>query len=69
MDGCPLYIKHTVVGDPAREILNLAQKENIDMIVMAAKGRKDVFGFGSVAEKVSKNTSVPLVVIPVTSIT
>ncbi len=64
MAGCPLYFKHTVVGDPADEILKLARKENVDMIVMATRGRKAKFGFGSVAEKVSRNARAPVTTIP-----
>ena len=64
LEGCPLYIKHVAVGDPAKEILNLAEKESIDMIVMATRGRKGHFQFGSVAEKVVKNSKIPVVTIP-----
>ena len=64
LEGCPLYIRHVAIGDPAEEILNLAEKEEIDTIVMASRGRKGRFGFGSVAEKVVKNSSVPVVTIP-----
>ncbi|MBT8351459.1 MAG: universal stress protein, partial [Deltaproteobacteria bacterium] len=28
LEGCPLYIKHLAVGDPAQEILKLIDKEN-----------------------------------------
>jgi len=62
---CPLYIKHIAVGDPAREILKLIDKEKVDMVVMATHGRKGDFGFGSVAEKVVKNSPVPVVTIPI----
>jgi nucleotide-binding universal stress UspA family protein len=64
LESCPLYVKHVAVGDPAREILNLTQKENIDMIVMTTRGEKGQFDFGSVAEKVVKNSPVPVTVIP-----
>ena len=64
LEGCPLYIKHVAVGDPAKEILNLADKEEIDMLVMATRGRKGNFQFGSVAEKVVKNAKIPVVTIP-----
>ena len=33
LEGCPLYIKHIAVGDPAREILDLIDTEKIDMVV------------------------------------
>lgn len=65
LDGCPLYIKHTALGDPAREILKLIESEKIDMVVMASRGQKGQFDFGSVAEKVVKHAPVPVVTIPV----
>jgi nucleotide-binding universal stress UspA family protein len=65
MESCPLYIKHVAVGDPAREILKLAEKEKVDLIVMASHGAKGNFRFGSVTEKVLKSSSVPVTVVPV----
>ena len=65
LKGCPLYIKHVAIGDPAQEILKMIQKENVNMVVMASRGREGHFDFGSVAEKVVKNSSVPVVTIPV----
>lgn len=65
LEGCPLYIKHVAIGDPAQEILKLAEKEGVDMVVMASRGLKGHFRFGSVAEKVVKNAKVPVVTIPV----
>lgn len=64
LEGCPLYIKHIAVGDPAQEILALAAKENVDAIVMATRGAKGHFRFGSVAEKVVKNAPVAVISIP-----
>ena len=65
LEGCPLYIKHVAVGDPAREILSLIDKEKVDAVVMASKGHGGHFNFGSVAEKVLKNSHVPVTTIPV----
>lgn len=65
LQGCPLYIKHISIGDPADQILKLISEENIDMVVMATRGRKGRFAFGSVAEKVVKNAPVTVVTIPV----
>ncbi|MBU2499597.1 MAG: universal stress protein [Proteobacteria bacterium] len=65
LKGCPLYIKHIAIGDPAQEILKLTDSEKIDMVIMASHGRKGYFHFGSVAEKVLKNSRVPVVTIPV----
>ena len=65
LKGCPLYIKHVAMGDPATEILRVIAEEHVDMAVMATHGRKGAFNFGSVAEKVLKNSPVPVVTIPV----
>lgn len=67
LKGCPLYIKHIAIGDPAREILKLIEEEKVDMVIMSTRGRKGHFGFGSVAEKVTKNSPVPVVTIPIAS--
>ena len=64
LEGCPLYIKHIAVGDPAREILKLIDAEQIDTVVIATRGEKGNFGFGSVAEKVVKHAMVPVLTIP-----
>lgn len=65
LEGCPLYIKHIAVGDPAEEILNLIRSEQFDLVVMASHGEKGHFRFGSVTEKVLKHTPVPITIIPV----
>jgi nucleotide-binding universal stress UspA family protein len=65
LEGCPLYIKHIVIGDPANEILKFVDTEKVDMVVMASQGQKGHFSFGSVAEKVVKNSKVPVTTIPI----
>jgi len=65
LQGCPLYIKHIAVGDPAQEILRLIDKEKVDLVVMASHGQKGNYRFGSVAEKVLKNSPVPVTTIPI----
>ena len=65
LEGCPMYIKHIAIGDPAQEILKLIDKEKVDMVVMASKGEKGLFHFGSVTEKVLKNSPIPVTTIPV----
>ena len=65
LDSCPLYIKHIAVGDPAREILKLIDQEKVDLVVMASHGSRGDFRFGSVTEKVLKNSPVPVTTIPI----
>lgn len=54
-----------VVGYAAEEILALAENEKADIIVMGTHGRKgiDRILFGSVAEKVVKNSPLPVLTI------
>ena len=65
LEGCPFFVKHVAIGDPAEEILKLIKKENIDMVVMATHGRKGRFEMGSVADAVSKYSPKPVVTIPI----
>ena len=65
LNACPLYIKHIAVGDPAKEILKLVQKEKIDLIIMTSKRSESHFDFGSVADNVVKSSAVPIMAIPV----
>lgn len=58
--GCPMFHKLVLVGDPAQEILNTIEKEGPDVVVMATHGRKGRFEFGSVTERVVKNSPVPV---------
>jgi nucleotide-binding universal stress UspA family protein len=55
----------TVVGNPADEILGYTEKNNVDLIVMSTHGRSGLsrFFFGSVAEKVSRHSRVPVLLI------
>ena len=62
---CPMYTKHVAIGDPAKEILKMAEEEDVDMVILTTRGRKGHFPFGSVAEKVVKNAPVPVVAIPI----
>jgi nucleotide-binding universal stress UspA family protein len=65
LNECPLYVRHVAIGDPSEQILEFITSQDIDMVVMATRGRKGSFSFGNVAEKVSKNAKVPVVLIPV----
>lgn len=65
LHGCPLFVKHIAVGDPAAQILKTIEEENIDMVVMASHGEKGNFRFGGVADKIVKNAVVPVVTVPV----
>ena len=53
-------------GEPDEEIVKLAKKESVELVVIASKGesgwKKAIFG--SVAEKVIKNAECPVLVVP-----
>jgi nucleotide-binding universal stress UspA family protein len=53
------------LGSPAEKILAFVQKEQVDMIIMGAHGRTglDRMIFGSVANKVVKSASCPVLTI------
>lgn len=54
-----------VTGYPAEEILSISEDEKCDMVVMGTHGRKgiDRILFGSVAEKVVKNSVAPVLTV------
>ena len=54
-----------LIGYAAEEILTRANDEGADLIVMGTHGRKgiDRILFGSVAEKVVKNASMPVLTV------
>jgi nucleotide-binding universal stress UspA family protein len=64
LNECPLYIRHIAIGEPAKEILKIIASQKIDMVVMTNKGSEGHFDFGSVAERVLKCTTVPVVMVP-----
>jgi nucleotide-binding universal stress UspA family protein len=64
LESCPLYVRHTALGDPASEILKLIDKEKPDMVVLTTRGRRGQFQFGGVAEKVVKHADVPVLTVP-----
>ena len=65
LEGCPKHTRHTKMGDPAQEILKFIDSEKVDMVVMPTHGERGIFPFGSVTEKVVKNSTVPVLTIPI----
>ena len=64
LEGCPLYVKHVAVGDPAQEIIKTTKEKKIDMVVLATRGAGGFFQVGAVAEKIIKYSPVPVVMVP-----
>jgi nucleotide-binding universal stress UspA family protein len=59
-----VLVEHRVAeGDPAEEVLRLAEREGCDLIVMATRGRTGLgrLWLGSVAEEVVRNAACPVV--------
>ncbi|HWO94711.1 MAG TPA: universal stress protein [Dehalococcoidia bacterium] len=56
-----------VAGDPARSILGYAHRSNVDLVVMNSHGAGGLSGyvFGSVADKVVRTASCPVLVLHV----
>lgn len=57
----PVFLK----GIPAEEILNYAENNDIDLIVMGTKGLRGIekFLLGSVAENVIRHSKVPVLIV------
>jgi nucleotide-binding universal stress UspA family protein len=53
------------LGDPAKEIVDYASQNDIDLIVMASHGRSGPsrWAYGSVADKVFRSTCVPVLMV------
>ena len=61
-------VKHSMVikrGHVAEEIVNLANKEKVEMIVMGAKGRSGIADIlmGSIAQRVSSSAKQPVLLV------
>ena len=56
----------TIEGNAADVILQISEKEDIDLIVIASSGKHmlDRFLLGSVTEKTVRHSKVPILVIP-----
>jgi nucleotide-binding universal stress UspA family protein len=55
-----------IEGHPSAEIINYARKAGMDVIIVGAVGRTglDKFLLGSVAEKVVRNSGIPVMTVP-----
>jgi nucleotide-binding universal stress UspA family protein len=53
-------------GDPERSIVEIADEEGVDLLVVSTQGRTGLnrFVFGSVAEKVVRHSPCPVLVLP-----
>ena len=65
MKSCPNFERRILSGDAATEILKTIDSDAIDLVVMGTHGSKGLEHaiFGSVAEKVVKNSPVPVLTV------
>lgn len=63
LHGCPYFRRMVLSGDAAPELLKLIHEEEIDLVVMTTHGMKGHFPFGSVAEKVVRNSPAPVLTV------
>lgn len=64
LSSCPLFFRHISVGNPSKEILAFTKKIDADIVIMASQGSESHFDFGSVAERVLKGSTVPVLMVP-----
>ena len=64
-DAAVSYEHRLLVGSPADAILHIAEKENVEMIVMPTHGRRGVLRLlmGSVAEEVVRKAKCPVLTV------
>lgn len=65
-DNSPIQEAKVVIGKPSEEILRTAEEENADLIVIGKSSRKvrGVRVMGATARRVSRMSSVPVLVVP-----
>jgi nucleotide-binding universal stress UspA family protein len=58
--------KKVIEGNPGEELIKFAEESGIEVVVMGSVGRTglDKFLLGSVAEKVVRNSKVPVLTVP-----
>ena len=64
-EGASVTHRVTIGMSPAHDILEQANKNNVDLLVMATRGRSPAYhwAFGSVAEKVLRGCNLPLLLV------
>lgn len=63
-EGLPYTLK-VAIGDPAAEIIEIAEKEMADLIVIGSRGLGTIKGvfMGSVSQKVAHHSSCPVMIV------
>lgn len=67
LKDCLVAEKKAVVGDPLQEIIKTINEDNIDLVVIAARGRsaddRDDSPLGSLTKRLVKRSPVPVLVV------
>lgn len=63
LKACPYLRLRLVNGDPAEEILKMADREAADLIVLTSRGQGRQSGFGHIARQVIERATIPVHVI------
>ena len=65
LQSCPNFQRRLVMGDPRVEILKMVKSEKIDLVIIGSHSRRGLerIIFGSVADYVVKNASVPVLTV------
>jgi nucleotide-binding universal stress UspA family protein len=67
LEGCPLLHVEVRTGDPAQAIVEYVRENDVDLVVMASRGRGQEAArpprFGSVADRVVQESPVPVMVV------
>lgn len=63
LKACPYLRIRLVTGEPAEEILKMADAESVDLIVLTSRGEGRRTGFGHIARQVIESSGVPVHVI------
>ncbi len=63
-EGLPYTLK-VAIGDPAAEIIEIAEKEKADLIIIGSRGLGAIQGvvLGSVSQKVAQHATCPVMIV------
>ncbi len=63
LKACPFLRLRLVTGEPAEEILKMADQEEADLIVITRRGEGRDSGFGHIARQVIEAATVPVQIL------
>lgn len=63
LKACPYLRLRLVSGEPAEEILKMAEREGADLIVLSRRGEGRDSGFGHIARQVTEAATIPVQIL------